>query len=248
MPSPPATPSQRLRFVQEQLTAAAERVGRDPSSVTLVGVSKGHPSSSIRAFVEAGLTDVGESYLQEAEGKFGELTDLSFRRHFIGALQRNKVKRVLPLVDLLQSVDSVKLAREVVKRVRTFHGPDSPSTLPKPYPCMVQVNLAGEESKHGCFPALTSSVAEVLTDQSDGLVSCVGLMTIAPLSTMDDPVAQRSFFNQMARHWSEVRDQFPECVELSMGMSGSFPVAVEEGATLVRVGSLLFGPRPISDP
>lgn len=208
--------AERLREVEERILRAAERAGRDPASVTLVAVSKTHPAPAIREAYAAGARVFGESYAQELAGKAEELRDLAdLRWHFIGHLQRNKIKQ-LPLQAVIETVDSARLAGALA---------------PRGGEVFLQVNVAAEESKNGCTLAeLPSLVAHVR-----GIESLVlrGLMTIPPAG--EDP----------RPHFRKLRELAVEhgLSELSMGMSADLEIAVEEGVTLVRVGTAIFGPR-----
>jgi pyridoxal phosphate enzyme (YggS family) len=219
-----------LPQVRARIARARERAdGRD---VTLVAVTKGHPPDAARAAAAAGLTICGENRVQELEEKRAALADLGLQWHLIGHLQRNKVRRALPLFELLHSLDSLRLAREVsAEAVRAGRMVD----------VLVQVNASGEETKGGFDVASgTGPIAEV--SELPGLRVC-GLMTMAPF-TDDEAVVRgtfqrtRTLFEACAREIAAFRDE-----HLSMGMSNDFEWAVEEGATMVRLGTVLFGER-----
>ena len=220
-----------LARIRERLAAAAARAGRKPEDVELIAVSKTFPAESVRAAAEAGQGVFGESRVQEAAAKIPELPG-ALRWHFIGHLQKNKVRRALPLFELFHGVDSAESA-QAMDRVAAEEG-----QFPR---VLLEVNVAGEAAKFG-FPP------DALERALDGLLALPrlqieGFMAIAPYD--DEPEASRPHFRALR----ELRDRLAERAglpfgTLSMGMSGDFEIAVEEGATLVRVGSALFGRRP----
>ena len=212
-------PAERLAEVRARIRAAAERVGRDPATVRLIGASKTVEAARLESFVAAGLVDLGENRVQEAEAKAG-LAGVTW--HLIGHLQSNKARKAVALFEWIHSVDSPRLA-DALDRIAGELG-RRPRVL-------VEVNTSGEASKHGVRP----DDARGLVDYVRGLphLSLEGLMTIGPLE--GDP---RGAFRTLRglREESALN-------ELSMGMSGDFEVAIEEGATMVRVGTALFGRR-----
>ncbi len=216
--------AEQLRQVREQVARAAERAGRDPAAVELVAVSKRQPSSLIREAYAAGHRDFGENYAQELRDKAEELADLpGLRWHAIGPLQTNKARYVAAHAAVFHALDRVEVARELGKR-----------RLADPLPCYVEVNVAGEESKHGVAPeALADRLAELR--EVPGL-RLVGLMTMPPWG---DPEAARPHFRTL-RALAERHG----LAGLSMGSTDDVEVAVEEGATIVRVGRSIFGERP----
>jgi pyridoxal phosphate enzyme (YggS family) len=222
---------QRYRLIKERIAAAALRVGRDPAQVQLVAVSKTHPASMIAACRSLGQRVFGESYAQEALDKLDALADLDIEWHFIGRLQTNKAKFCVGRFSLIHGVDSVKLAQ-------TLHKLAQAKNLQQRV--LLQVNVGSEPQKSG-----------VSLDQADELVEAVlalpnlsldGLMCLPPFDL--DPEATRPYFKGLSalKQRLETRCALP-LTHLSMGMSGDFEQAVEEGATLVRVGSALFGER-----
>jgi len=219
---------QNLEDVRRRIAAAAQRAGRPPESVTLVAVTKTVPAEVIRELVDLGVTDLGENRLQTALPKIESL-DLPVRWHMIGHLQRNKIRRALPCFSLIHSLDSDRLAATIQ---------DEADRRGTPAPVLLQVNVSGESSKGGFEPdglVETWSRCRKLTH-----LRVRGLMTMAPLD--DDPEAARPVFRRLRELRDEIRSRFPEEDEprLSMGMSGDFEVAVEEGAHWVRVGTALF--------
>jgi PLP dependent protein len=223
-----------LVAIEERIRAACRRVGRDAAGVRLVAVSKTVAPEPIREAVMAGVTILGENYVQEARRKMDQLQDLSISWHFIGHLQSNKAKSAVESFDWVHSLDRESLALalncEALKRG-------------KPLPVLLQVNVGEEQSKSGLIPeqvpAFYRSVASM-----EGL-QIRGLMALPPY--LDDPELVRPYFRQVALLLEQLRRAAPrstELTELSMGMSHDFEVAIEEGATLVRVGTALFGERP----
>jgi len=216
--------------IREQADAAARRVGRDPGEVMIIGVTKMKPASAIRYAAEAGITDVGENYVQELQGKQEELGDI-VRWHYIGHLQRNKARFIAPFVALVHSVDSAKLATEI-DRQGEAHG--------RRIPVLLQVNTSGEESKFGIPPEGALDLARHLASLEH--LELQGLMTIAAF--LDDPELVRPMFRLLRTLRDEIAREIPlELPHLSMGMTGDFEVAIEEGATMVRVGTAIFGIR-----
>ena len=217
--------AERLSGVHARIEAACSRAGRSPDDVTLVGVTKGFPAEVVAEAVAAGLEDVGENRVQEAAEKIAALhaRGVCPRWHLIGHLQTNKAKTALELFAILHSVDSLRLAQELSRRTD------------KPLAVLIEVNVAQEANKFGFTPqelpaALTAVSALPHLDVR-------GLMTVAPQSA--DPEAVRPVFRRLR----ELRDD-AGLRELSMGMTDDFEVAIEEGATMVRVGRAIFGPRP----
>lgn len=221
----------RVAEVRERIERAKERAGRD-GDVTLVAVTKTHPAEMVRAAIAAGVTDVGENRVQELEQKVGEVGRGAVRWHLIGHLQRNKVAKALPLFDLVHSLDSLRLAQALS---------DAAMKAGATVRALVEVNAVGEESKDG-LPAADAIDAIGRMAELPGL-ELRGMMTMAPF-TDDEAVIRRAF-----RTTRELCERAAREVagfdgrELSMGMSNDFEIAVEEGATLVRVGSSIFGER-----
>ncbi|HIU87783.1 MAG TPA: YggS family pyridoxal phosphate-dependent enzyme [Candidatus Avilachnospira avistercoris] len=228
---------ENLAFVRDEIVRACERAGRDPKGVRLIAVSKTKPvADMIRAFDE-GVRDFGENYVQEIVEKYDELP-VGASIHMIGHLQTNKVKKVIGRAVMIHSVDSVRLASEISK---------SASKLGIRSDILLEVNIAAERSKYGFLP-------EELSDALCGMLGLPnirirGLMTSAPIVT--DPEDNREYFRKMRGLLTEMRELmakkgFSETelpTELSMGMTGDFIPAVEEGATMVRIGTAIFGER-----
>jgi PLP dependent protein len=218
--------------VVERIREAAAKCGRDPNGIKILAASKSQDASHIRAAIEAGIRLFGENYVQEAQAKRAAIKEAA-EWHMIGHLQRNKVKAALQLFDLIESLDSVELARELNKegekrgkKVRAF----------------VEVNLGGEETKSGIEREDVSSLLQQVGRLSHLHVE--GLMVVPPLR--DNPEETRPYFHALRKLQVELKElKIPnvDLKELSMGMTQDYPVAIEEGATLVRIGTAIFGPR-----
>jgi pyridoxal phosphate enzyme (YggS family) len=221
----------RLVRVQERMSAAASRAGRDPASVRLVAVSKMMPVEAIREALKAGVTTLGENRVQEAAAKIAVLPAVA-AWHLVGHLQTNKAKLAVQLFELIHSLDSVRLARELDR-----HGGQAGKIVR----CLVEVNLEGEASKSGT----TEEDLRPLLDAAGALphLRIEGLMAIPPL--LPDPEAVRPYFRRLRMLRDKLRSVNFPLAELSMGMTHDFEVAIEEGATLVRIGTGIFGPRPV---
>jgi pyridoxal phosphate enzyme (YggS family) len=228
----------RLKIVRERIDGAALRSRRDASSIRLVLASKMQPVSAIRAAWRAGARDFGENYVQEAISKRAEVVDLAdIRWHLIGHLQSNKARLAASAFELIHSVDSSRLATALA-RARTLDDPRIRASDAPRVRALVEVNLGAESSKSGVVP---DQVAHLL-DASRDNVEIVGLMTIPPPTATPD--LARPYFAQLR----EMRDRLAietgiTLSELSMGMSDDFEIAIEEGATIVRVGRAVFGER-----
>ena len=233
--SDPAALRARLDGVRERVAAAAHRAGRDRDSIRLVAISKTFPPDTVRAAARAGQIDFGENKVQEAAQKIAACADLDVSWHLVGHLQSNKARKAAALFNVIHSVDSTSLALKL---------DDAAREAKRTVNWLIQVDLAGEATKHGARPdELEAIVSAAHTCRSARLI---GLMLLPP--AVDDPEAARRYFRTLVR----LRDQLvsggtnPAMLsELSMGMSHDFEVAVEEGATMVRVGSAIFGSRPL---
>jgi pyridoxal phosphate enzyme (YggS family) len=211
-----------LAQVRDRIDRAAVRAGRDASTITLVAVTKVFPASVIHEAYEAGLRDFGENYVQEFEAKAPEVSELSGARfHLIGHLQSNKSKRAAELFAVIQTVDSIKLARRLDEADR-------------PLDVMLEVKISLEQAKSGADPADLPELVDAV--RATRHLNLVGLMTMPPWS--DDAEPSRPYFRRLR----ELALQF-KLPHLSMGMSHDFEVAIEEGATFIRVGTALFGKR-----
>lgn len=211
------------RLVSEQVAEAAARSGRRPEEVTLIVITKNREVARIRELYDRGVRDFGENRAQELAAKVGELPS-DIRWHFVGPLQTNKVKLVRPAVDLLHSLDREKLAR--------FWTRNSPS----PVAALAQVNIGDEPQKQGVPPGRVEEMVEVFVERG---VELRGLMAMAP--RVETPELARPYFRRLRQLSEGLRDKFPFLTELSMGMTEDYQVAVEEGATMVRVGRAVFG-------
>ena len=223
----------RLEQVKERIARAAAGCGRDPRTVKLVAVSKTVSAEYIYKAIKAGVTDLGENYVQEAREKINTLKDTQVSWHFIGHLQTNKAKVAVQLFDLIHSLDSLKLAKEINKRA---------AAMKKVQPVLIQVNISGEETKSGIDPAQTIDLLGQMADLNN--ISVRGLMTMPPFFNAPEKV--RPYFQALKtlrQRIVEAKISRVQMVELSMGMSGDFETAIEEGATLVRVGTAIFGER-----
>ena len=227
--------SANIQAIRDRIRRAAERVGRDPQSVRLVAATKSVEAPRILEALHAGLTIYGENRWQEAQDKMREVGPrVDVEWHFIGRLQRRKLKWLVGRFSLIHSVDSVEQAEEIQLRALAQRASQA---------ILLEVNVGGEESKGGFSPdALPEAVSQI---DAFPAVSVQGLMTLPPWNP--DPEMMRPYFQRL-KHLADRIDRMPwqrvRMRELSMGMSNDFEVAVEEGATLVRVGTALFGSRP----
>jgi pyridoxal phosphate enzyme (YggS family) len=221
---------ENLPRVEERIRQALARAGR-VSGVTLVAVTKGHPAEAVVAVAQAGLGDCGENRVQELEEKRAEVT-VPVRWHLIGHLQRNKVRRALPLFDLIQSVDSLRLAEELSREAERAE---------REVNALVQVNASAEAAKGGL--PLEGAVEQIGRIAGLPHVHVRGLMTMAPL-TDDERVLRKTFAETRALFEASAK-AIPafDATHLSMGMSNDFELAIEEGSTMVRLGTVLFGER-----
>ena len=227
-----ATVADRLEAVRQRIETACDRAGRDLAEVTLIGVSKTHGLDVVGEAVNAGLRDLGENRAQELVPKAlgANALRLGVRWHFIGHLQRNKVADVLPHAASLHSLDSERLVEAVARAVERGAEPRAAD----PLPCYLQVNVAGEASKEGVQPAALPKLLAAAAGCS--YIEVIGLMTVAPLSA--EPQETRPVFRAL-RELAEAHG----LSGLSMGMTNDFDVAIEEGATAIRVGRAIFGDR-----
>ena len=221
-----------LQRVRERIAQAAIRAGRDPQDIQLVAVSKTMSTATVRQAIQAGATILGENYVQEARKKIEEIGHAP-RWDFIGHLQSNKANYVVDLFDIIHSVDRLSLAKEINKLA---------AKQGKTMKILVQVNISGEEAKSGIDPEGVNALVKEIVSLPN--VSVEGLMTMPPF--FDDPEKARPYFIALRKLRDTLREEIGEATdlkELSMGMSGDFEVAIEEGSTLVRVGTAIFGER-----
>ena len=224
---------QKLEKIKSEIKKAAMAGNRDPQSVRLVGVSKTKPAHSVKQAIAAGVTTLGENYIQEASKKIQDLSSYPASWHFIGHLQRNKAKDAVRLFDLIHSVDSLKLARELNKQAKKNN---------KIQNILVQVNIGDQLSKSGVHPQKCLNLIQEISLLQN--LSVRGFMTMPPF--FDNPEKARPFFSELRNLRDQIKKHNVKNIsmnQLSMGMTGDFQVAVQEGATLVRIGTALFGKR-----
>ena len=229
------TLKENIAAVQSRIETAALRAGRKPDEITLVAATKVQTSQAIRDAIAAGIRACGENRVQEMAAHLDDDAYAGARLHFIGHLQTNKVKQVVGRVDLIESVDSERLLEAISKRA---------GELELIQDILLEVNIAEEESKGGVFPAQLPALVEKALELPH--IRLRGLMCIPPVVVPGQ--SNRKFFAQTRQLFvdmnNKIADNNPDIDCLSMGMSSDFEEAVEEGATLVRVGTALFGPRP----
>lgn len=223
---------ENIKQVEENIIKSCEKVGRDPKEVTLIAVSKTKPYTAIEEALPSGVLDYGENKVQELTEKY-EILSKDIRWHMIGHLQRNKVKYLVGKVELIHSVDSLRLANQIETE---FAKKNEIANI------LIEVNMANEESKFG----ITSETTEQLVREISKLehIRIKGLMTIAPYT--DNPETNRVYFRNMKKLSVDIEEKNIDNVSmnvLSMGMTGDYQVAIEEGATMVRVGTGIFGER-----
>ena len=219
--------------VQERMKRAAIECGRNPNTVKLVAVSKTVPADRVLEGIEAGITILGENYVQEAKEKIEALRSQPVSWHFIGHLQSNKARHAVGLFDLIHSVDRLKLARELDKRAKAAG---------KVQQILIQVNISGEETKSGVDPAQVLQMVRDIGSLEN--LSVLGLMTMPPFFNAPEKV--RPYFKALKELGDRIRKEAIPGIkmqELSMGMSGDFETAIQEGATMVRIGTSIFGKR-----
>ena len=220
----------RLKDVKARISAAAKECGRAPEDIKLIAVTKTYPIEAMNEAIRLGVTDIGENKPQEIRDKFDNVLPVNW--HLIGHLQTNKVKYIIDRCTLIHSVDSIKLMAEIDRQAQNHN---------RDIDILIQVNISGEESKSGIAPDELPSLLEYAKNLTNTHVK--GLMTIAPKCDIDE----------VSRHFSNMKELFDQTAkqsyrnvtmtELSMGMSGDFETAIKHGATMVRIGSLIFGPR-----
>ena len=220
----------RLKDVKARISAAAKECGRAPEDIKLIAVTKTYPVEAMNEAIRLGVTDIGENKPQEIRDKFDNVSPVNW--HLIGHLQTNKVKYIIDRCTLIHSVDSIKLMAEIDRQAQNHN---------RDIDILIQVNISGEESKSGIAPDELPSLLEYAKNLTNTHVK--GLMTIAP----------KCDIGEVSRHFSNMKELFDQTAkqsyrnvtmtELSMGMSGDFETAIKHGATMVRIGSLIFGPR-----
>ena len=220
-----------LKELRGRIAQVCEEHDRDADDIAILAVTKRFPASVIQTVVAAGLLDIGESRVQEAESKITELGSIA-RYHLVGHLQTNKVRKAVALFDVIQSVDSLKLAQEISRRT---------SEVGRTVECLIQVNASGEVSKFGAPPDEALDLIRAASRLPN--LSLAGLMTIGPLT--DDEDTSRAAFSLCHGIFKQGRKLVGDSFDtLSMGMTDDFAPAIAEGSTMIRVGTALFGPRP----
>lgn len=223
----------RISTIMQEIHATAVNCGRDPQAIRLVAVAKTQPVEIVKKAIENGVTIIGENYIQEARAKYNALSGEPASWHFIGHLQTNKAKYAVRMFDLIHTVDSLKLAAELDKQA---------AKLGKRQPVLIQVNISQEASKSGASVENTLTLIRRIAAYEHVMVR--GLMTMPPY--YDEPEKARPYFSALNKLRETIdRESIPgvSMQTLSMGMSGDFKTAIEEGATLVRIGTAIFGAR-----
>ncbi|NCO24750.1 MAG: YggS family pyridoxal phosphate-dependent enzyme [Candidatus Infernicultor aquiphilus] len=224
------TVKDNLETINKKIKAAAWKVNRDPQEIKLVAVTKTATSEQIKEAINEGVKIIGENKVQEAKGKYQVLTT-EVKWHLIGHLQTNKVKYAVEIFDLIHSVDSIKLAKEIDKRSVQFK---------KTIDVLIEVNISGEETKYGYNPEKVEAFLKEISEFSG--IKVRGLMTIAPISKNKEEV--RPYFRRLRELSERIRDKNIKNIKmdyLSMGMTDDFEIAIEEGANIVRIGRGIFG-------
>jgi pyridoxal phosphate enzyme (YggS family) len=224
---------ERIKRVQERIREAADASNRPESDIRLVAVSKTMPAEIVKEAIASGMTDFGENYIQEAREKIITLSTYPVTWHYIGHLQSNKSKYAVRMFDLIHSVDSLKLAKELNKCAQKIE---------KVQDILIQVNVAKEDSKSGVYVEDTSRLLKDISQLAN--IAVKGLMTMPPY--FNAPKKVRPFFTALRQLRNQIKNEnIPNISmeELSMGMTGDFEAAIEEGATMVRVGTAIFGER-----
>lgn len=223
---------EHIREVERRIAEACRRSGRDPQEITLIAVSKTKPVADLAEAYDCGIRSFGENKVQEIVEKYPHMpNDTCF--HMIGHLQRNKVRQVLPYVQLIHSVDSIRLAEQIQKEA---------ARAGLQVPVLLEVNVARENSKYGFYPEALPEAVNIIKDCPNVRIN--GLMTIAPF--VDDPNENRPHFQKLYQLSVDIKRKNIDnvsMVALSMGMTGDYEVAIEEGATMIRVGTGIFGIR-----
>ena len=223
---------ENIETVRENIKKAAQRAGRNPDDILLIGVTKTKPVEMMQEAIDEGITDIGENRVQEIMEKYEHIKG-DPKWHLIGHLQTNKVKYIIDKVDLIHSVESISLAEEINKRAEK---------IGKVQKVLLEVNVSGEESKFGISPENIMEFCEKIAGFKNIRVS--GLMTVAPFT--EDEKILRKVFSDLRKISLDISTKFYDTIymeELSMGMTNDYEIAIEEGATMVRVGTGIFGNR-----
>jgi PLP dependent protein len=228
----PVNISNRLKNIKDRINKSAIRCGRDPKSIRLVAVSKTVSADRVKEAIDAGADILGENYIQETRTKFIELAAYTVSWHFIGHLQTNKARYAVRLFDLIHSVDSLKLARELDLQAKKIN---------KIQDILIQINIGKESSKSGADTEIASNLTNDISCLQN--LSVKGLMIMPPF--FDDPEKVRPYFSALRNLRDRIHQTVPgvDLNELSMGLSNDFEAAIEEGATFVRIGAAIFGER-----
>ncbi len=222
--------SKNAQNIRLRIAAACARAGRNPEEVTLIAVAKTFPGDAVAEAFSAGIADIGENYVQEIREKHVLLGERAIRWHFIGHLQSNKVKIIAPWISCIHSVDSLSLGSEISKQCER---------LGRRLDVLVEVNTTGERSKFGVVPEETENLVRGLGTFPG--IRVAGLMTIGPF--LPDPEASRPAFRRLSGLRRRITEEGIPLEHCSMGMTGDFEVAIAEGATMVRIGTAIFGNR-----
>ncbi len=228
--------SENLTKIRNEISEICNNVNRNAAEIKIIAVSKTKSVADIKLAINAGQLDFGENYIQEAIQKYNELSNenLNFNLHFIGNLQSNKIKYLTKFCYLFHSLDRLSLAKELNKRLILEN---------KTMQCLLQVNSSGEVSKSGCKPSEANEIIKVISNEYQN-IKIIGLMTIAENSINESEI--RDNFKLTKEIFEKIKSQnFPNIAmkELSMGMSGDYKIAIKEGATMLRIGSAIFGAR-----
>jgi len=216
-----------LKRVQETIEETLNKTGRK-DSVTLIAVTKTVDPERINEAIEAGVKIIGENRVQEARDKFDKIKK-GVTWHLIGHLQRNKVKHALPIFSMIQSIDKVETVQEIERRAQG------------PVDILIEINSSGEESKYGVHPDQVFKLVDEILEYK--MINIKGIMTVGPLTTDEKEI--RKAFSLTRKKFDKIKDRYKglDIIYLSMGMSGDYPIAIEEGSNMVRVGTAIFGPR-----
>jgi len=216
-----------LKRVQETIEETLNKTGRK-DSVTLIAVTKTVDPERINEAIEAGVKIIGENRVQEARDKFDKIKK-GITWHLIGHLQRNKVKHALPIFSMIQSIDKVETVQEIERRAQG------------PVDILIEINSSGEESKYGVHPDQVFKLVDEILEYK--MINIKGIMTVGPLTTDEKEI--RKAFSLTRKKFDKIKDRYKglDIIYLSMGMSGDYPIAIEEGSNMVRVGTAIFGPR-----
>lgn len=218
-----------VQALRQRISRAASSAGRDPDEIAIVAVAKTYPAAAIEQAIAGGIKIIGENRVQEAKEKHGAIGD-RVEWHMVGHLQTNKVKEALGIFSMIQSLDSMRLAQEIEKRAE------------RGVTCLIEVNTSAEPTKYGLAPGEVFDFCESLTDLKK--IDIQGLMTIGPGWAVQDPEASRPCFRMLRELQEELAQEFDRPFPvLSMGMTSDFEVAIEEGSTMIRIGTAIFGPR-----